>query len=103
MIRAAVGDRVEVTLDGGVRRGADVVTALCLGADAVFIGRPALYGATVGGAAGVRKVLDILRSELEMVLGQVGCPRTADLGPQFILRPDRNRTTLPLPAHSHGV
>jgi (S)-mandelate dehydrogenase len=101
MIRAAVGDRVEVTLDGGVRRGADIVTALCLGADAVFIGRPALYGATVGGAAGVRKVLDILRSELEMVLGQVGCPRTADLGPQFILRPDRNRTTLPLSAHSH--
>ena len=65
-IRAAVGDRAQITLDGGVRRGADVVTALCLGADAVFIGRPALYGAVVGGSAGVRKVLDILAAELQI-------------------------------------
>jgi (S)-mandelate dehydrogenase len=90
-IRAAVGDRAEITLDGGVRRGSDIVTALCLGADAVFVGRPALYGAVVGGAAGVKKVLDILTFELEMVLGQMGCPRTADLGPQFIVTPDRKR------------
>ena len=89
-IRAAVGDRAKITLDGGVRRGADVVTALCLGADAVFIGRPALYGAVVGGSAGVRKVLDILNAELQMVLGQMGCPRTADLGPHFIVRPDHD-------------
>ena len=89
-IRAAVGDRAQITLDGGVRRGADVVTALCLGADAVFIGRPALYGAVVGGSAGVRKVLDILAAELQMVLGQMGCPRTADLGPHFIVRPDHD-------------
>ena len=67
---AAIGN-----LDGAVRRGPDIVTALCLGADAVFIGRPALYGAVVGGSAGVRKVLDILASELQMVLGQMGCPR----------------------------
>jgi (S)-mandelate dehydrogenase len=90
-IRAAVGERAEITLDGGVRRGSDIVTALCLGADAVFVGRPALYGAVVGGAAGVKKVLDILTFELEMVLGQMGCPRTADLGPQFIVTPDRKR------------
>ena len=80
----------QITLDGGVRRGADVVTALCLGADAVFIGRPALYGAIVGGSAGVKKVLDILAAELTMVLAQMGCPRTADLGPQFIVRPDHD-------------
>jgi (S)-mandelate dehydrogenase len=86
-IRTAVGDRAEVTLDGGVRRGADIVTALCLGADAVFVGRPALYGAVVGGAAGVKKVLDILTVELRTVLGQIGCPRTEDLGPQFVIRP----------------
>ena len=85
-IRAAVGDRAQITLDGGVRRGADVVTALCLGADAVFVGRPALYGAVVGGSAGVRKVFDILAAELKMVLGQIGCARAADLGPQFIVR-----------------
>ena len=83
-IRSAVPDNVEITLDGGVRRGADIVTALCLGANAVFIGRPALYGAIVGGAAGVNKVLSLLIAELEMVLGQMGCARTADLGPQFI-------------------
>jgi (S)-mandelate dehydrogenase len=88
-IREAVGDRVEITLDGGVRRGADVVTALCLGANAVFIGRPALYGATVAGAAGVKKVLDILAAEVAMVLAQIGCPRVADLGPHFVIRPDR--------------
>jgi (S)-mandelate dehydrogenase len=86
-IRAAVGDEIEVTLDGGVRRGADVVTALCLGADAVFIGRPALYGATVAGAAGVKKALDLLAAETAMVLAQMGCPRAADLGPQFVMPP----------------
>jgi (S)-mandelate dehydrogenase len=91
-IRAAVMDRAQITLDGGVRRGADVVTALCLGADAVFVGRPALYGAVVGGSAGVRKVFDILAAELKMVLGQMGCARTADLGPQFIVRPGHEAT-----------
>jgi (S)-mandelate dehydrogenase len=91
-IRAAVGDRAEITLDGGVRRGADIVTALCLGADAAFVGRPALYGAVVGGAAGVKKVLDILAFELKMVLGQMGCPRTEDLGPQFIIKPGSRET-----------
>ena len=88
-IRKAVGDDIEVTLDGGVRRGADVVTALCLGADAVFIGRPALYGATVAGAAGVKKVLDILATELATVLAQIGCSDVKDLGPQFVMHPDR--------------
>jgi len=96
-IRSAVPDRVEITLDGGVRRGADIVTALCLGANAVFIGRPALYGAIVGGAAGVNKVLSLLISELEMVLGQMGCARTADLGPQFIIMPDRDRARMAPP------
>ena len=93
-IRAAVGNRAEVTLDGAVRRGPDIVTALCLGADAVFIGRPALYGAVVGGSAGVRKVLDILASELQMVLGQMGCPRTTHLGPHFIMGAKSSGTIL---------
>ena len=88
-IRQAVGEKIEVTLDGGVRRGADVVTALCLGADAVFIGRPALYGATVAGAAGVKKVLDIFTAELVIILAQIGCADVNDLGPEFVMRPDR--------------
>jgi (S)-mandelate dehydrogenase len=99
-IRAAVGDGVEITLDGGVRRGADIVTALCLGADAVFIGRPALYGAVVGGAAGVKKVLNILIAELETVLGQIGCARVVDLGPQFVVMPDRDRARIAAPRNA---
>ena len=89
-IRKAVGDDIEVTLDGGVRRGADVVTALCLGADAVFIGRPALYGATVAGAAGVKKVLDILSDRArDRCLRRSVAPTSTISGPQFVMRPDR--------------
>src|SRR5262249_23068785 len=58
-----IGDRIEVLLDGGVRRGADVVRALALGARAVMIGRPYLYGLAAGGSAGVRRALDILAGE----------------------------------------
>ena len=85
-IREAVGDRIEITLDGGIRRGSDVVIALCLGARMVFVGRPALYGVAAGGDKGVRKTLEIFSQELAIVLGQIGCPRIADLGPHF-LRP----------------
>ena len=84
-IHAAVGDRVEITLDGGVRRGSDIVIALCLGARMVFVGRPAVYGVAAAGSPGAKKAIDILAQELGMVLGQIGCARTADLGPQFLL------------------
>lgn len=83
-IREAVGDRIEITLDGGIRRGSDVVIALCLGARMVFVGRPALYGVAAGGDKGVRKTLEIFSQELAIVLGQIGCPRIADLGPHFL-------------------
>jgi L-lactate dehydrogenase (cytochrome) len=78
-IAEAVGGRVEVLLDGGVRRGADVVKALALGARAVMIGRPYLYGLAAGGQAGVRRALEILTSEVDHVLALVGVPRVADL------------------------
>jgi isopentenyl diphosphate isomerase/L-lactate dehydrogenase-like FMN-dependent dehydrogenase len=65
----AVGGRIEVLVDGGIRRGTDVLVALALGARAVLVGRPALWGLAVGGEAGARHVLEILRSEIE--LGQV--------------------------------
>lgn len=60
-IAAAVGDQIEVLTDGGIRRGSDVVKALALGAHAVMIGRPALWGLAVDGESGVANVLDILR------------------------------------------
>jgi isopentenyl diphosphate isomerase/L-lactate dehydrogenase-like FMN-dependent dehydrogenase len=75
----AVGARAEVLLDGGVRRGADVVKALALGARAVMVGRPYLYGLAVGGGPGVERVLALLRTEIDKALGLVGVPRAADL------------------------
>jgi L-lactate dehydrogenase (cytochrome)/(S)-mandelate dehydrogenase len=74
-----VGDRAEVYLDGGVRRGTDVITALCLGARGVFIGRPYLYGLAVAGERGVSEVLELFRSEIQTALVLMGCANVADL------------------------
>jgi len=63
-----------VLMDGGVRRGTDVVTALALGARAVLVGRPALWGLAVAGTDGARGVLELLRDELELALALCGCP-----------------------------
>jgi L-lactate dehydrogenase (cytochrome) len=87
-IADAVGDRVEVLLDGGVRRGADVIRALALGARAVMIGRPYLYGLGAGGSAGVRRALDILAGEVDHALALVGVPRVGDLDPTLVARAD---------------
>jgi L-lactate dehydrogenase (cytochrome) len=75
----AVGSRVEVLLDGGVRRGADVVRAVALGARAVMVGRPYLYGLASGGSAGVRRVLEILQGEVDHALALAGVSRVGDL------------------------
>jgi isopentenyl diphosphate isomerase/L-lactate dehydrogenase-like FMN-dependent dehydrogenase len=69
----AVAGRAEVYVDGGVRRGTDVVTALALGARAVLVGRPVLYGLSLGGEAGVRRVLELFRAETENALALLGC------------------------------
>ena len=92
-VKAAVGDRMAVMLDSGVRRGADILIALSLGADFVFMGRPTLYGAAAGGLAGVKKAIDIFRGEIDLVMGQIGCPSLDQLGPDFLWRDDwpRNR------------
>lgn len=80
-IRAAVGERVELMLDSGVRRGTDIVTALCLGARAVTFGRPTLYGAAAGGREGVKKAIDIIRREIDIVMAQIGCTSLSQLSP----------------------
>jgi isopentenyl diphosphate isomerase/L-lactate dehydrogenase-like FMN-dependent dehydrogenase len=92
-IKAAVGDKVTIMLDSGVRRGADILIAWCLGAQFAFFGRPTLYGAVVGGVPGVKKAIDIFRTEIDLVMGQIGCPSLAELGPDFLSRDDwqRNR------------
>jgi L-lactate dehydrogenase (cytochrome) len=84
----AVGNRMEVLLDGGVRRGADVVRALALGARAVMVGRPYLYGLATGGQSGVRRALEILANEVDHVLALTGVPRVADLEPSLVRRAD---------------
>ncbi len=69
---AAADGKLEVLLDGGIRRGADVVKAIALGAKAVFIGRPMLWGLAVDGERGVTRVLDILRDEIEITMAKCG-------------------------------
>jgi L-lactate dehydrogenase (cytochrome) len=83
-IVAAVGDRIEVHLDGGVRSGADVLRARALGARGVYIGRPFLYGLGAGGEAGVTRVLEILRDELDVTMALTGERDINDVGPQVI-------------------
>jgi L-lactate dehydrogenase (cytochrome)/(S)-mandelate dehydrogenase len=85
MIRAAVGPDVPLLLDSGVRRGSDIVAALCMGADFVLTGRATLYGATAGGLAGVKKAVSVLQREIDLVLGQIGAVDLSALGPQFLL------------------
>ena len=75
----AVAGRVPVLVDGGIRRGIDVATALALGADSVLVGRPALWGLAAAGADGAARVLALLRDELELTLALCGCASPADL------------------------
>jgi heme/flavin dehydrogenase (mycofactocin system) len=84
---AAVGDQLEVLLDGGVRRGADVVKALALGARAVMIGRPYLWGLAAGGQDGVENVLDIMRSGIDSALLGLGRSSVDELTPEDVLVP----------------
>jgi pre-mycofactocin synthase len=88
-IADAVGDRVEVMLDGGIRRGGDVVKALALGARAVMIGRAYLWGLAAGGQAGVENVLDIMRNGIDSALLGLGRATIADLVPGDVVVPPR--------------
>ncbi len=90
-IKEAVGDKLTIMLDSGVRRGADILIALCLGAEFVFMGRPTLYGAAAGGIPGVHKAISILRGEIDLVMAQIGCPSLDQLGPDFLWRDDWQR------------
>jgi (S)-mandelate dehydrogenase len=81
---AAVGDRLSIIVDGGFRRGSDVLKALALGADAVMIGRAALYGLAAGGEGGVAHVLNLQRVEMERVMTLLGCHSLDELGPHLI-------------------
>lgn len=83
-VAAAVGDRCTVIVDSGFRRGADVVKAVALGADAIMIGAATLYGLAAGGQAGASHAIGILSREIDRVLGQLGCNSLAELGPHLL-------------------
>ncbi|GKT54876.1 L-lactate dehydrogenase [Colletotrichum tofieldiae] len=79
-----VFDKIEVWVDGGIKRGTDVVKALCLGAKAVGIGRAALFGLGAGGQAGVERTYEILKGEMETCMRLLGAKSISDLGPHFV-------------------
>lgn len=81
---AAVKGRIEVLMDGGIRRGTDVAKALCLGANAVLCGRAYAYGLAAAGEAGVDRAIEILRSDLERTLRLLGCPSVAALDRSYV-------------------
>jgi isopentenyl diphosphate isomerase/L-lactate dehydrogenase-like FMN-dependent dehydrogenase len=83
-VLSAVNGRIEVLMDGGIRRGSDIVKALCLGARAVLIGRAYGYGLAAGGHAGVARAIDILRTDMIRTMKLLGCPSVHQLGRDFI-------------------
>jgi isopentenyl diphosphate isomerase/L-lactate dehydrogenase-like FMN-dependent dehydrogenase len=83
-VAASVGDQIEVLLDGGIRRGSDIVKALCLGARAVMAGRAYAYGLGAGGGAGVARAIEILRADLVRTLKLLGCASIGDLDQSYM-------------------
>ena len=83
-IVAEVGDEALVMVDGGIRRGTDVLKALALGARAVMVGRPVLWGLALDGEAGARRVLELLRNELDLAMALAGTPCLTDISPDLI-------------------
>ena len=84
---AAVGGRAEVLIDSGIRRGSDIVKALCLGARAVLCGRAYAYGLAAGGEAGVTRAIELLRADLERCLRLLGCPSVSALNESYVRLP----------------
>jgi len=96
-VRAGVGRSYPLMLDGGVRRGSDLAVALCLGADFVFMGRPALYGVAVGAQAGAAKIMAILSDELNRVMKQLGARHVRELDASLLMNSLRSDSQASLP------
>jgi len=80
----AVNGQIEVWMDGGIRRGTDIVKAICLGANAVLCGRAYAYGLAAAGEAGVNRAIEILRTDLDRTLKLLGCPSTSALDRSYV-------------------
>jgi L-lactate dehydrogenase (cytochrome) len=85
-VAEAAGPSTEILLDGGIRRGSHMVKALALGARAVLIGRPYVWGLAVGGQAGVERALDLLEQEIVRTMTLLGCPSVAELDQEWVAR-----------------
>jgi (S)-mandelate dehydrogenase len=83
-VAAALKGRITIMVDGGFRRGSDIVKAMLLGADAVLLGRATVYGLAAGGQAGAARAIEILRTEVDRVVGLLGCASIADLDPDCV-------------------
>jgi len=88
-IVALVGDKTAVMVDGGFRRGSDVIKAIALGARFVFVGRPFLYAAVAAGGPGILKAIDILKSEIHQNMALLGAVALDDIDDRFVVRRDR--------------
>jgi lactate 2-monooxygenase len=84
-VARAVGGRIPILLDSGIRGGADVFKALALGASAVLLGRPYVYGLAIAGSAGVREVIENLRADFELTMALAGCSRLGEIGPEALV------------------
>ena len=82
----------KVIVDSGFRRGSDVVKALALGADMVYIGRSTLYGVGAGGEAGAARAINIFREEIDRVMALIGCRNIAELNPDYLVLPKNVKT-----------
>jgi len=100
---AAVGNQIEVLVDGGIRRGSDIAKALCLGARAVLIGRAYAYGLGAAGGAGVSRAIEILRADLIRTIKLLGCPSTSALNRSFIDVPSDWLVDRPVPTPLSAV
>jgi (S)-2-hydroxy-acid oxidase len=85
-IASVINKRVPIIFDSGVRRGTDIFKALALGADAVCIGRPYLWGLGAFGQPGVERVLELLEDEFSGAMKQMGCPSIADIRPEMVYK-----------------
>ena len=94
---AAVHGQTEILMDGGIRRGSDIVKALCLGADAVLIGRAYAYGVAAAGEAGAARAIEILRTELVRTMKLLGCPAVGELDRSFVEIPTNWQAPASLP------
>ncbi|MBI3461281.1 alpha-hydroxy-acid oxidizing protein, partial [Candidatus Acetothermia bacterium] len=86
-IAEAVAHQIEVYVDGGIRRGTDILKALALGARAVLLGRPVLWGLAVNGEAGARRVIELLRDEFDLAMALAGCPTVKEIDRSLVKLP----------------